>query len=334
MPLVIGGGVVGIVLIGLLVFLGIRAFGGGDSPSSQPSSGQSQGGDPSASPSSGSSSGGELGNATGQAKSTTDKLQGMGFGCSDLFNTGQGVHRGCFKLESNGKSSQVIFQFKSDGTIIAVRVQSQDEDNNNNAQVSFGQALQAIGNDNFGGDAVTKIQDAVKTGQRSSEVGTGWGSFQVNNNGSDLYVTGHKNGEESLELPDQSFDTTAPQLTAALKAKTYNCTSSCRKDVGKYGSQRAFFYASAGKGIKDLQFSASADSSSAAKTAMNSVMNDVFAVLKGGNVAAVKSYIQAHNDGKAYAAYVGGWYVEIEAADNSGSYGSQTISIKWESFYA
>ncbi|GAA3134696.1 hypothetical protein JOF29_002195 [Kribbella aluminosa] len=329
----IGGGVVGIVVIGLLIFLGIRAFGGGDTPQSQPTSSQSEGGDPSASPSAGAGTGGELGNATGQAKSVTDKLQGMGFGCSDLFNTGQGAHRGCFKVDGTSKSSQVIFQFKSDGTIIAARVETEDGDNNNNAQVAFGQALQAIGNDTFGGDSVTKIQDAVKTGQRSSEVGTNWGSFQLSNDGSDLRVSGHKNGEESLELPDQTFDTTVAEMTTALKAKTYVCTSSCRKDVGKYGSQRVFFLASGNKGIKMIEFSASADSGSAVKGAMTAAMNDAFGVLKGGNAAAVKAYIQAHSDGKQYAAYVGGWKVEIDG-DSSGSYGSQRVTIQYESFYA
>ncbi|GAA1570587.1 MULTISPECIES: hypothetical protein [Kribbella] len=333
MPLVIGGGVVGIVLIGLLVFLGIRAFSGGDdTPESQPTSGKSEGGDPSTSPST-SGGTGELGNATGQAKSVTDKLQGMGFGCSDLFNTGQGAHRGCFKLDGNSRSSEVIFQFKSDGTIIAARVATDDEDNNNNAQVAFGQALQAIGNDTFGGDSVTKIQDAVKTGQRSTEVGTNWGSFQLSNDGSGLQVSGHKNGEESLDLPDQTFDTTVAQMTTALKAKSYVCTSSCRKDVGKYGSQRVFVLGSRNQQINMVEFSASADSGSATKGAMTSAMNDAFGVLKGGNAAALKAYIQAHSDGKQYAAYVGGWKVEIDGG-STGDYGSQRVTIDHESFYA
>ena len=327
---------VGLIVIALLVFLGIRALGGDDTPASQPTSGQStQGGDPtsSGSPTTGASGGpgGTLGNATGQAKSITDKLQGMGFGCSDLFNTGQGAHRGCFKYEGS-KQADAIFQFKSDGTIIAVRLETTDDDNNNNAQVAFGQVLQTVGNDTFGGDSVTKIQDAVKTGQRSDDVSTGWGDFQLSNSGSSLRLSGHKTGEESLDLPDQTFDTTAAQMTTALKAKSYVCTTSCRKDVGEYGSQRVFFYASTGKGIKDLELSVSADGS-AVKTAMKSVLGDAFGVLQGGNAAAVKAYVEAHSDGKQYAAYVGGWKVEIDG-DTSGSYGSQRVSIEYESFYA
>ncbi|GAA1141542.1 hypothetical protein GCM10009630_45220 [Kribbella jejuensis] len=337
LPFFIGGGVVGLIVIALLVFLGIRAFSGDDdTPTSQPTSGQStQGGDPSTSTSpstgTGPGTGGQLGNATGQAKGITDKLQGMGFGCSDLFNTGQGAHRGCFKYDGS-KQADAIFQFKSDGTIIAVRLETTDDDNNNNAQVAFGQVLQAVGNDTFGGDSVTKVQDSVKTGQRSDEVSTGWGEFQLSNSGSSLRLSGHKNGEESLDLPDQTFDTTAAQMTTALKAKSYVCTTSCRKDVGEYGSQRVFFYASAGKGIKDLELSVSADGS-AVKTAMKSVLGDAFGVLQGGNAAAVKAYVEAHTDGKQYAAYVGGWKVEIDG-DSSGSYGSQRVSIEYETFYA
>ncbi|HEY3557295.1 MAG TPA: hypothetical protein VGL05_07525 [Kribbella sp.] len=336
MPLVIGGGVVGIVLIGLLVFLGVRAFGGDDTPESKPTTGQSTGGGnptSSTSPSTGGGpgSGGELGNATGQAKGITDKLQGMGFGCSDLFNTGQGAHRGCFKYEGS-RHAEAIIQFKSDGSILAVRVETSDDDNNNNAQVAFGQVLQAVGNDTFGGTAVTKVQDAVKTGQRSEEVTTDWGEFQLSNSGSSLRLSGHKSGEESLDVPDQTFDTTAAQMTAALKAKSYVCTTSCRKDVGKYGNQRVFFYASDNKGIKDIEISVSADAS-AVKSTMKTVTGDAFGVLKGGNGAAVKAYIEAHNDGKQYAAYVGGWMVEIDG-DTSGSYGSQRVSIEAATFYA
>jgi hypothetical protein len=335
MPLVIGGGVVGIVLIGLLVFLGIRAFGGDDTPTTQPTGGQTTGGDPTGKPTSSTSGGpgsnGELGNATGQAKTVTDKLQGAGFGCSDLFNTTQGAHRGCFKMDAS-RSSEALFQFKSDGTIIAVRIRAQDDENNNNAQVAFGQVLQAIGNDTFGGDQVTKIQQAVKTGQRDDEVGTTWGEFQLDNDGDSLQLSGHKSGEDSLDLPDQTFDTTQAQLVSALKAKGYVCTSSCRKDVGEYGSQRVYSYASEGKGIKNLELSASAEGS-ALKAAMTSAVNDAFGVVKGGNVAALKAYIAAHSDGKEYAAYVGGWKVEI-TSDSSGSYGSQSISIDYESFYA
>jgi hypothetical protein len=336
MPLVIGGGVVGIVLIGLLVFLGIRAFGGDDTPVSQPTGGQTtEGGDPktSSSPTTGTNpnSGTELGNASGQAKAITDKLQGMGFGCSDLFNTGQGAHRGCFKYEG-AKQAEAIFQFKSDGSIVAVRVETQDDDNNNNAQVAFGQVLQAVGNDTFGADAVTKVQDAVKTGQRSEEVSTNWGQFQMSNSGSSLRLSGHKSGEESLDVPDQTFDTTAAQMTAALKAKSYVCTSSCRKEVGEYGSQRVFFYASGSKGIKDIELSVSADGDQV-KSSMKTVMGDAFGVLKGGNAAAVKAYIEAHNDGKQYAAYVGGWMVQIDGS-TSGNYGSQRVSIEYETFYA
>lgn len=335
MPLVIGGGVVGIVLIGLLVFLGIRAFGGDDTPESQPTTGQSTGGDPktSSSPTTGSSPGAgtELGNATGQAKGITDKLQGMGFGCSDLFNTGQGAHRGCFKFDGS-KHSEAIFQFKPDGTVLAIRVEAEDQDNNNNAQVAFGEVLQAVGNDTFGGDAVTKVQGSVKTGQRSDEVSTDWGQFQLSNSGESVRVSGHKSSEESLDVPDQAFDTTAAQMTAALKAKSYVCTSSCRKDVGQYGNQRVFFYASENKGIKDLELSVSADNS-AVKATMKTVMSDAFGVLKGGNGAALKAYVEAHSDGKQYAAYVGGWLVEIDGS-TSGSYGSQRVSIQDENFFA
>ncbi|NIK57920.1 PT domain-containing protein [Kribbella shirazensis] len=335
LPFVIGGGVVGVILIGLLVFLGVRAFSGDDTPTTQPTieptgTGEPTGGNPTESPTSGPANG-ELGNATGQAKAATEKLQGIGFACSDLFNTAQGAHRGCFKSDGR-KDAEAILQFGSDGNIVAVRVQAQDSDNNNNAQVAFDQVLQAVGNDAFGADSVKKVQAAVKTGQRSEEVSTSWGDLQLSNSGESLRLSGKKSGEDSLDLPDQNFDTTQAQLTAALKAKGYVCTSSCKKEVGQYGSQRVYSYARSGEGIKDIEVSVYGEGS-AVKNAMNAVVNDTFGVLKGGNAAAVKSYIQAHSDGKPYAAYVGGWKVEIDGSDSS-SYKSQRISIRYESFYA
>ncbi|MEV5962119.1 hypothetical protein AB0L70_10165 [Kribbella sp. NPDC051952] len=321
----IGGGVVGIVLIGLLVFLGIHAFGGDDKPESNPTTSE-----PTGNQTTGGGDNGQLGNATGQAKTATEKLQGAGFGCSDLFNTSQGAHRGCFKY-AGATEAEAIFQFQPDGTIIGVKLSSQDEDNVNNAKVTFDQALQAIGNDTFGGDQVKKIQDAVNNGQKSQKVGSSWGEFQLRNDGDTYALSGGKSGSDSFDLPKQTFDTTAAQLTAALKAKNYVCTSSCSKQVAKFDSQRVYFYASEGEGIKNLTISASGDPANV-KKALPVAVNDAFGVLKGGDAAAVKSYIQAHNDGKSYASYVAGWRIEI-TGNNSDDYASQEIDISYESFY-
>ena len=327
MPLVIGGGVVGIVLIGLLIFLGIRAFGGDDEPQTNPTTSQEPSGNQS---SSGGNNNGELGNASGQAKSATEKLQSGGFGCSDLFNTGQGAQRGCFKYDGAAQA-EAVFQFQSDGTVIGVRLESQNEDNINNAGVVFDQALQALGNDTFGGSEVKKIQDAVKTGQKTQKVGTTWGEFELRNDGDTLQLSGGKSGADSFDVPAKMFDTTEPQLTAALKAKGYVCTSSCSKQVGKYGSQRVYFYGSQGEGIKQVEMSASGDPADV-KKALPAAMNDTFGVLKGADAGPLKSYIQAHSDGKSYASYVAGWKVEI-AGNSSDDYASQRVTITYETFF-
>ena len=68
------------------------------------------------------------------------------------------------------------------------------------------------------------------------------------------------------------------------------------------------------------------------KTALPAAVNDAFAAMKGEDVAALKSYVQAHNDGKSYSAYVAGWRVEI-IANNEDSYSSSRISISYETFY-
>jgi hypothetical protein len=317
--------VVGIVVIALLIFLGIHQFGGDNTPESNPTTTEQ----PTGGPSNGGENG-ELGNATGQAKNATEKLQGNGFGCSDLFNTGQGAHRGCFKYADRAQA-EAVFQFKPDGTIIAIRFESQNDDNNNNAAVVFDQVLQAVGNDTFGGDQVKKVQDAVKSGQKSQTVGTSWGEFELQNDGGSYQLSGGKSGEDSLEVPPKTFETTKPQMLAALKAKQYVCTSSCTKEIGKYGYQRVYFYASDGEGIKDIQVSASGDAADV-KKALPAALTDAFGVLKGGDTGPLKSYIQAHSDGKSYASYVAGWRVEIKG-NSSDSYSSQQVEITYESFY-
>ena len=55
-------------------------------------------------------------------------------------------------------------------------------------------------------------------------------------------------------------------------------------------------------------------------------------MLKGGDVAALKSYIQSHSDGKSYASYVAGWRVEI-TGNASDDYASQRINISYETFF-
>jgi hypothetical protein len=116
-----------------------------------------------------------------------------------------------------------------------------------------------------------------------------------------------------------------------LKTKKYVCTSSCTKQVGKYGNQRVYFYGSDGDGINQIEMSAYGDPADV-KKALPAATNDAFGVLKGGDAAKVKAYIQAHSDGKPYASYVAGWRVQISGS-TSDDYASQQINIKYESFY-
>jgi hypothetical protein len=321
MPLMIGGGVIGVVLIGLLVFLGVRALGGNDKPTADPTNQPTDapttpGGDATSAPPSD-----EVGNASGQAKVATDKLQALKYQCSDLFNGPQGAHRGCFKY-AGATTAEVVFQFQSDGTIIGVQVRSSDTDNVNNAAVTFDAALQAIGNDTFGGSEVAKIQQAVKTGQKSGKV--------LRNSGDELRLSGGKSGSDSLDLPRKEFQTTEATLNAGFKAKGYECTSSCRKKVGQYGSKSVFGIGSSG-GLRSISIRASGEPAEV-KTAMPAVIADTFAIVKGPDVAVLKAWIAARSDGKSYAGYVSGWRVEITGESDS-SYASQTVDISYESFY-
>jgi hypothetical protein len=178
---------------------------------------------------------------------------------------------------------------------------------------------------------VVKIQDAVKTGQKTGKIGSTWGEFQLRNNGDDLQLSGGKSGSDSYDLPRKQFTTTEAQMYAALKPKQYTCTSSCRKTVGKYGSQSIYGYGGTSGGIRSFEMRASGEPADV-KAAIPAVIADGFAAVQGPDVAALKAYVEAHNDGKSYASYVSGWRVEI-TGNNDDSYRSQTISIRYESFY-
>lgn len=336
----VGGGVVALILVGLLIFLGVKALGGDeDPPTTQPTTSTQPSGEPTGQPSgeptgqpSGepTNSGGGLGEAKGQAKTATEKMQAVGYQCSDLFNGAEGAHRGCFKFE-DVTEAEAIFQFQPDGTIIGVLIQSRNSENVNNAAVTFDAALQAIGNDTFGGSEVAKIQQAVKTGQKNTKVGSAWGEFTLRNNGDTLQISGGKSGSDSYDLPRKEFPTTEAEVTAALKAKQYNCTTSCRKTLGKYGSQSVFAIGSNKGGIRSIEFRASGDPNEV-KAAMPVVLADGMAALKGPDVAAIKTFIEAHKDGKPYAGYVAGWRVQATGTVDQ-DYSSQRIEIRYESYY-
>jgi hypothetical protein len=311
---VVGGGLIALVVIALVVFLGVRALGG-DDKTADPSPQPTQPTQP---------------QAGGQAQGATDRLKNAGFQCSDLFNGAQGAHRGCFKLDEVSQA-EVIFQFQADGTIVSTLVRSSNRENVNNAAVVFDAALQAIGNDTFGGSEVAKIQAAVKTGQKDAKVGSAWGEFNLFNDGDSIQISGRKSGMESFDLPTKEFPTTVAQLTTALQAKQYACTLACRKDLGRSGSQRIFPLGGSSKAIRSLDIEASGDPGEV-KAALPVAVADAMAVLKGPDVAALKKFLDAHTDGKPYAAYVAGWRVQQTGTTND-DFSSQSISIKYESYY-
>ncbi|MDX6284353.1 MAG: hypothetical protein QOH03_5424 [Kribbellaceae bacterium] len=309
--MVVGGGLIGLVVIALVVFFAIRGLGGDDSTTNpSPQTTQSAAG--------------------GKAQGATDRLQSAGFQCSDLFNGAQGAHRGCFKFDEVSQA-EVIFQFQSDGTIISTLVRSSNRENVNNAAVVFDAALQAIGNDTFGGSEVAKIQAAVKTGQKDAKVTSTWGDFNLFNDGDSIQISGRKSGMESFDVPSKEFPTTVTEMITALKAKQYICTLSCRKDLGRSGSQRIFPLGGSSKTIHSIDIEASGDPDEV-KAALPVAVADAMGVLKGPDVDAIKSFLAARTDGKPYAAYVAGWRIE-QTGTTTDDYSSQTIRIKYESYY-
>ncbi len=334
---IVGGAVVGVVVIGLLVFLGVRAFGDNEEAGNDPGTSQTTAptpnptGQPSSQPSSQPTGEASVGNSTGQAKTATDALTGAGYECSDLFNTPQGGHRGCFK-DVGTSESEALFQFSPDGGLIGLQLRTYDSENVNNAKKSFDEMVNALGKAAFSGD-IPKIQNAVSSGQKSVEINSGWGGFRLSNNGDSLRLSGGKSGADTLDVPRKEFDTSEADFEAALKTKGYSCTSYCKK--GGYPSKEASRYVSAfstgSGGVRSVTASVSGEAG-ATKSAFDSVVTDTFGVLKGADAHAVQAWVKSKLDGKSHSGYVNGWRVDM-AYSGGDSYQRIELQIKTELFY-
>ncbi len=273
-----------------------------------------------------------LGNASGQAKAATDGLAAAGFECNDLFNTPQGSHRGCFK--NNGATdAEAIFQFSPDGTVIGMQVRAYDSENNNTARKIFDAELAALGGQAFGSE-VAKVQAAVNSGDKSSEVKLDWGELRLTNDGDSIRLTGGKTGVEALDVPRKQFDNNETAAKASLKAKGYQCPSYCKK--GGYGSGQASAYihviGSSDSGLRSVIVDVSGDGK-AVTTQFTSATGDLFGILKGDDVPALQAWVKAHLDGKSHSSYVNGWRVDLDSRMGSSGYGDLELEIKTESYY-
>ncbi len=321
------------LVLGLLIVLGIRTFGDDEQAGNEP--GTTQTSDPTAKPTdqptsqpTGQSS---VGNSTGQAKTATDALTGAGYECSDLFNSPQGGHRGCFR-DVGTSESEALFQFSPDGALIGLQLRTYDSDNVNNAKKSFDELVNALGKAAFSGD-VPKIENAVNGGQKSVEINSGWGEFRLSNNGDSLRLSGGKSGTDTLEVPRKEFDSSEADVEAALKAKGYTCTSYCKK--GGYPSKEASRYVSAfstgSGGVRSVTASVSGDQG-ATKSGFDSVVTDTFGTLKGADAPALQAWVKSKLDGKSHSGYVNGWRVDL-AYSGGDSYQRIELQIKTELFY-
>ena len=333
-------------MLALLVFLGVRALGGDDDNTADPDPGTSQTtqptGDPTGSPTSDPTGSPtdqptapqtpEVGNSSGQAKQVTDALSAGGYECSDLFNTPQGGHRGCFKNVGTSQG-EALFQFSPDGNVIGLQIRAYDTENVNNAKKSFTEIVNALGKAAFPGD-IQKINDAVNNGQKSVELTSDWGEYRLTNSGDNLRLSGGKTGTDTLEVPRKTFDSTEADFEGTLKTKGYTCTSYCKK--GGYPSKDASRYVSGfgsgnSGGLRSITASVSGDAG-AAKTGFDSTVTDVFSSLKGADVPAIQAWVKSKMDGKAHSGYVNGWRVDVEYSGGD-SYQRLELQIKTELFY-
>jgi len=194
----------------------------------------------------------------------------------------------------------------------------------------FETALTGVGSEALGGD-LEKVKAAIKSGQKSSEVATGWGELRLSNSGDSLRLSGGKSGTDSMAVPRKQFESTEANVKAGLQGKGYECSTSCRKKLGDYGSQRVYTYGSEGSGIRTLEISVQADADDT-KAAFPAAVADTFALAKGPDVTAIQAWMKSHSDGKSHVAYVSGWRVELLTRELSSSV-VQELKIDNESYY-
>lgn len=351
-PLIIAGAVAGVLVIGLVVFLGIKAFSGDDpvadptpsrsteptsDPSSVPTPTSGTSSDPTSGPTSTNSSGPPaklqtgLGRSTGQAKAATSKLQAAGFQCGDLFNDARGGHRGCFRYNKSTEA-EALFQFRADGKVIGMSLRSYDSDNVLRAKQAFDQTLDALGSQVLGA-SLAKVKAAVNTGDKRTEVGTDWGELRISNSGDTFRITGGMAGADSFELPRKQFDSTEQDVRDALKAKGYDCDSYCKK--GGYGRGEAStfvsVYGSSGEGVRTVSVRVSGEGP-AVSSAFTTTATDVLGALRGVDVNALQTWFKSVPATGSTSAYVNGWRVDIKRTTSS-TYPRYELELKYETFY-
>ncbi|WP_405056221.1 hypothetical protein OG474_26210 [Kribbella sp. NBC_01505] len=297
-PLLIGGIVGGVVVAVVIAALVISSLLRGGSAEPPPAAGPKTvtlGGD-----------------SPGQAKALTEALTASKMECSVRFTVNDGGLAGCFLWTDRGHTqSEVRFQYRTDGTVIAVNAQSLKAD-----------ALRPL-IATLAGVVFPADQDPVNQafGTDRGKFDGSWGTYNTSTGTITRFVAG-KSGASPLSPPRLKADTPSSAAATALKAKGFTCDESdedCKNTFPSYNKHTGdLTIRTTGLGSDGISYLI-ASVSDTSKDALESANYDAFAalietafnVVHGPGTAAVREWITKNTDGESHTAYVSGWRVEL-----------------------
>jgi hypothetical protein len=295
-PFVAGGVVAGLLVVALVAAFVVRRDGGAaaDAPAEQVvlAEGVTAGG-----------------GVSGQARTLADALVRSGLECSVRFTGADGGQTGCFTFREAGRiTSEVVYQYRPDGTVIGLNIKMKTPGTTNNGPM-LRSLVATVAPVVFAADlpALTRILREWGGWTDGS-----WGSYEIVSRGPRASLSASKADSTPIKVPVLHFDTPETGLADGLRSDGFACardTESCR---GRYAGKAGLTVQMSGPDTGITYLLASAATGPTTQPAFDELQGKVFGHLRGDAVQPSRQWLAGHLDGRSHIAYVAGWRVDLQ----------------------
>ena len=260
------------------------------------------------------------GTTTGQALELSAALTAKGLECTVRYTGNAGGQAGCFRWGDKGTtSSQVLFQYQPDGTVIGLNLKTVGQ-REGASFVELALAFQAVAPVVFAADQDKVAQAVANVGKVDDTSFEGsWGKYHVRDGASGTTVSAAKSGAAQLAVPDIQMANPPAKLADAFSAQGFTC-SATREDCDstfREGKGRLSVLSSTVGTKGTLQLIIGADDTSRdanseqTKKAFSDLVHLTLGLAGGNGLPAVDRWFDDQLDGDSHSAYVGGWRVDL-----------------------
>jgi hypothetical protein len=255
------------------------------------------------------------GQITGQARTLSDALARRGLECSVRFTGADGGQTGCFTFREAGRTaSEVVYQYRPDGTIIGLNIKVAATESTETAP-----GLRALVNTVapivFPADRakVTTVLQAWGGWAYGS-----WGDYEIVSRGPKTLVIASKADTTPIKVPVVHLDTAEAALAEGLRADGFRCARDDESCRSRYAAKGALTVTMSGPdtGITYLAAAASDMSAGAERAvtekAFTTLLGRVFGHVQGSAVTPFGQWLEAHWDGRSHTAFVAGWRLDLQ----------------------